>query len=339
MTSTNSTNAVDIDDIWNSMKASSNLTSLKEANKLTSLWEAPSSKKKQLMKGDVDDERQTSTTISAVSNNHDQSRECNKFETSSKSKQIALVIPKEVPTPSLALTEDSDDETDDEDESELLNKGDDVEKEILRLERCASLLKSECLTDRLGTLEKLHKTIGSLSANCEKIQPLNLPPPYDSSRITLTHRQHGLVSDLAKAEHVVDWGPWERTQVPLLAQFENDDPDNQEEHINYRDNASKPLHQSELFDQLQSILNACGTAIFILFSDKSETCRSLAISCVQMLTNCGIDMGRHIPYLLPAIFSRYPPQAYDHEMQLFVDKIDDHELYKRGRCCNETRSN
>ena len=75
-----------------------------------------------------------------MSNNHDQSRECNKFETSSKSKQIALVIPKEVPTPSLALTEDSDDvvipkevptpslalredsddETDDEYESELL---------------------------------------------------------------------------------------------------------------------------------------------------------------------------------------------------------------------------
>jgi hypothetical protein len=256
------------------------------------------------------------------------SRKCIENQPSPEVKGITLVIPKEVPTPSLVLIGDSDDETDDEYESELEG----TENENLRLERCASLLKSESLKDRLETVEKLHKSIESFCAACKKIRPLDLPPPYDFNRITLTHRQQGLVSDLAKGEHVADWGPWQRTQVSLLAQFDNDDPGRQEENTSHQDSTSKPISKdhNDRLDQLQSILNVCGTSIFLLFADKSETCRSRAISCVRMLSLCDIDMGRHLPYLLPVIFSRYPPQSYDHEMQLFVDDIDDHELYKRG---------
>ena len=87
---------------------------------------------------------------------------------------------------------------------------------------------------------------------------------------------------------------------------------------------------SSILDQLQCIIDVCGSAIFQHFSDVSEKCRSESIESVQLLCLAGIDIGKHLAYLISAIISRYPRVAFDADMQIFVYNLDDNEFFKRG---------
>lgn len=224
---------------------------------------------------------------------------------------------------------DSDDESEDEccGTSDAINDGRDATRNINRLK---SSLKSQNKTDRLAVLCNLDRDINllRLELHGHDVPPLNNPPPYDTESIVLTHKSNGAqVSDLAKGEHVSDWKKWEKTFVPLIQQF----PDKKSKAT---DGSFSNSINSVARNKLQFILNTCGCALFLLFSDPSERCRSLAIKCVQQLSLAGLDMGKHIAFLMPAIFSRYPEILYDAEEKVFVHDPEQHEFYKRGGASN-----
>lgn len=56
----------------------------------------------------------------------------------------------------------------------------------------------------------------------------------------------------------------------------------------------------------------------------------LSIRCVEDLALSGIDFGRHIGLLMPAVFARFPPASFDATMDVFVHNADDHDCHRRG---------
>ena len=326
---------VDIDDIWSSMKFETlNSKASKKAESLVSLWEsAPHSSKER--KKYTRRKNQRSSTVLVPINKDLSGSNYNEDQTLSRvkwpEKEINVVVRNEMSVPPSLIREvDSDDETDDDScQSEM--KGKTATDKSIRLERCARVLRNGSLQERKETVQTLHDLIGSLSQSLQKIQPLNLPCPYDLSRISLTHIQRGsVISDLAKGDHVANWGYWQRTQDSPGTQFEYAALETRSGDETEKCSENLTENYNQRLDQLQTILNTCGAALFLLFTDETESCRARAISCVQMLCLSGIDIGRHIQYLLPVIFSRYPPQSYDFEMQLFVCDAQTHQYYQRG---------
>ena len=54
-----------------------------------------------------------------------------------------------------------------------------------------------------------------------KLRELDLPPPYDPSRIVLTHKQGAMVSDMASGEYAPHWAAWQKTRSGLMSQVRN----------------------------------------------------------------------------------------------------------------------
>ena len=235
------------------------------------------------------------------------------------------------------LLEDSDDELPDEIHSSeidsiLTGSGPDI-KRSWRAGRIASALQNDETRERLVALEALLKTVSHLLASQPQLAPaLKFPPPYDSKRITLSHKPQGaVVSDMANGEYVSQWTQWQRTHAPLASQFLKERI--KDKGTTDKDDSEGTTHEDEtscVRRQLTTILNSCGCAIFRRFSDKSERCREIAMQCMQSFCLAQLDMGKHIAYLMPAILSRYPPAFFDDEMQVFVHNQNNHEHHKRG---------
>lgn len=228
---------------------------------------------------------------------------------------------------------DSDDDSEDEkynqNNSDRDNTTNDKNKPKISLQRIVSLMQSDKTSDRINALKTLQFQIKTLYETIEdKVPILNFPPPYDMARIALTHSQYdSMVSDMAKGDHVKSWGIWQRTQVPIMDQFlENEENE---------ENTTNPLNPNVISNasatkSLQEILDFCGSTLFRRFSDKSEMCRSYAIDCVKMLCLSNIDLGKHLGFLMPVITGKYPSAYFDDELNVFVDDAENHQFYKRG---------
>lgn len=215
---------------------------------------------------------------------------------------------------------DSDDE-DEDDESSPTTTTSTREWTIVRL---SSAISSTDIPSRLNGLQALRLSIDDLlQQQPPSVPQLELPPPYDPSSITLIHREQGaLVSDMS-TEH---WSQWDRTHATVMSQFRslttNDDASSSTN--------SSPLRSTTTTTQLQALLNGCGCDIFRRFGDSVEKCRILSIRCVEDLALSGIDFGRHIGLLMPAVFARFPPVSFDATMDVFVHNADDHDCHRRG---------
>jgi len=227
--------------------------------------------------------------------------------------------------------EDSDDDSDDftqetqHSDSNLLSQ---IECRVFRIGYFHSLIR--CVSSRLQAIEAFYKAIQKLVSEVDCIAaPLSFLPPYDISRITLTHKRDGaVVSDMADGRHVDSWSLWKQgVHSSLSSQFQIFESLAQSNRIN---KLNKRPGSLEAVNCLQSILDACGTAIFRLFSDKSEKCRSLAIQCIQFICLGKVDIGKHLAFLIPAILQKCSLPFFDIELQVFYYALDDHEYYKRG---------
>jgi hypothetical protein len=202
----------------------------------------------------------------------------------------------------------------------------------MKIERLANMLQSEERKVRLEAIGFLENEIRSLMETMkETVPPLRSQPPYSIENICLTHKQYdATVSDLAKGDHVSGWHQWQRTQVPITHQFPERPPEetSPDESVHVENDGN--VECSTTKQKLQTILNICGSALFQRFSDPVEKCRVAAIECVRLLCLSGLDFGKHIAYLMPAIFSKYPETKYDPEMQMFVSDSESHAFYKRG---------
>ncbi len=74
--------------------------------------------------------------------------------------------------------------------------------------------------------------------------------------------------------------------------------------------------ENDLRRQLQFLLDGTAISLFKRFSDSAEKCRYLSIQATEILILYSPDVSKHIPYLLPAILSRYPPTFYDQEVSV-----------------------
>mmetsp|Transcript_10771 Transcript_10771/g.23368 ORF Transcript_10771/g.23368 Transcript_10771/m.23368 type:complete len:732 (+) Transcript_10771:2323-4518(+) len=196
------------------------------------------------------------------------------------------------------------------------------------IDRFSSAINSSDVSSRLDGLTALHLAITELLAtvgnNFAPPPPLNLPPPYDPNRIALTHREQGaLVSDMAPDQ----WSEWNRTHSTLMSQFQTFTC------TDATSDSSTPLDASSnnsTSAQLQALLNGCGCAIFRCFGDEVEKCRSLALRCANDIALSGVDFGKHVGLLMPALFVRIPPVSFDAEMNVFVHNAEEHDCHRRG---------
>lgn len=205
-------------------------------------------------------------------------------------------------------------DSDDEDDDNNPNNTSDEEPNLCRLERLSSLLRSDDVVSRIQTLVKLKDVITTLGQSCDTPPELNFPPPYDKTTIKL-NQNLSLVSDLARPPNLPQGGTNDVLQ-----------PD-----------SPSVLNNSSIADatttkvNLQTILDTCGSVLFCLIGDStSERCRCLSLDCIQSLLLAGIDIGRHVPYLIPALAARFPSCSYDKDLEVFVQDSQSHELYKRG---------
>ena len=311
--------ASNIDKIWFALKGECSISSdsksetceIKKVKDISHLWESKQSRRRI----DRETNRYPSKEIECIKQKEEKNfhhikcnTECNSGEQNAQETRLVSGA-------------DSDDDSDEE----TMPPG----VKTLRLQRLSSLLQSEYKTDRANALCDLKQEIHLLHLALKEdiIPPLSIPPPYNIQSITLTHKQYGAtVSDLAKGDHVEGWEQWERTFVPVTKQFPRNESRSSKvntETINDRD-------RSIARQRLQIILDSLGTSLFQQIGDSSEQCRSSAIDCLQILCLSGLDFGKHIAYLLPAIISRCPDAQYDEELQIFVHDTEKHDFYKRG---------
>ncbi|KAL9189377.1 hypothetical protein ACHAXT_009052 [Thalassiosira profunda] len=208
---------------------------------------------------------------------------------------------------------DSDDEEDgDEDAKENLPPPQQQQQHNTspRIERVAKALGSDDVSARIQSLTTLKATVDALASHCPTPPPQLQYPPYSHVKL---NQNLPMVSDLTQPKLLqssTETQPLHTLEAPRTV--DNDD-------------------QSQTKARLQSVLNHCGNALFRLIGDdKSEKCRVLSIECVQSLLLSGVDLSRHLPYLLPALCARYPPCTYDKDLEVFVQDARLHDFYKRG---------
>jgi hypothetical protein len=210
-------------------------------------------------------------------------------------------------TSSKVSCEDSDDEDRDAEDNQPSQS---VSDASWRIERVAKTIVSDDQSTRVRTLSKLKDAIEALLINCTVPPHLKYPPPYDNDQFE-SMKNLPLVSDFVK---------------PKLLEGSSTYPMSQEE-------LRVPKHRvvDESMARLQIILNSCGKSLFRVIGDgKSKKCSALALGCLQSLLLAGIDFGRHIPYMIPALRARLPQCAYDKDMEVFVRDPQLHDFYKRG---------
>jgi len=180
-----------------------------------------------------------------------------------------------------------------------------------RIERVAKALCSDDASSRVVGLIKMKDAINTLLTNRTVPPILNYDLPYNDSQIKL-NQNLPLISDFVKPNLS------KNAEIRPLKALE------ERRTVKHDD-----LNESK--GRLQMILNACGNSLFRLIGDnKSEKCRILSLECLNALLLSGIDLGKHIPYMIPALCARYPPCTYDKDMDVFVQDRHLHEFYKRG---------
>jgi hypothetical protein len=204
-------------------------------------------------------------------------------------------------------SDDSDDDGEVDDKATTAVNGDHV-----RIERLAGHLKSDYASSRVAALSSLKAVVTALAHQCPSPPELNFLPPFEESKIKLD-RNLPLVSDLPV------------NQRELICSS-NKMPSQQE----ICDNSNDIQRSAAARDRLQVILDSCGKNLFRLIGDNNEKCRGLSLECLNLLFLSGVDMARHIPYLIPALSSRYSICAYDKDLEVFVTDDVSHEFYKRG---------
>lgn len=248
---------------------------------------------------------------------------------------------------------DSDDESDD-DEFTTSNKpienkhesqkSDDVIPKgegVMRINRIVSMLASHCTDDRLTALQLLDSVISSICSEMKStLKPLDFSLPFNMDHVALTHKStNQLVSDLASDSHMTsNWPHWQKTYATLQSQFLSNEKTIKSNPVG-SDFTMTDLNsdQEKVIDleqknqtRVQVILDSCGTGLMRCFDHKSEKCRLLAITCLQKLFKTSVNIEKHIPYLMSAIFSRYPSVSYDKEEDIFIHDCEMHEYYMRG---------
>jgi hypothetical protein len=159
---------------------------------------------------------------------------------------------------------------------------------------------------------------------------ISFPPPYDTSTIALTYRQGSIISDLPQGQFVPEWSAWSRTHASALDQFVPLSSMRKNEPLNQETSSLATPSFLSSFEKIQQFLNTCGVTLFRLFSDSSEKCRHLALECTSMACLYAVDVGRHLPFLMSAVQSRFPASSLDSSLKIFVTDPDAHERYLRG---------
>eukprot|EP00957_Ditylum_brightwellii_P126250 9625075-Ditylum_brightwellii.AAC.1 len=321
--------SVCVDEIWTSMKNDANLS--QKLMDGPSLWSMPSicstqmgigkSKKKRSSKSkekivktdrpktnNVSTESFFITPVKRESSNSPASEEKRGPNADTTKKNIDRVgdhflksiafLTEDSTTVRAAAVYDSDDDSEDDVEAE----GEDspsVQTNLqwsCRIERLVGNLQSEESKIRLSALATLKITIETLLPRLpQTAAPLDFPPPFNESRIILTHKRDGaVVSDMASALHVPQWATWQRTHETISSQFperqkdtvgspKTNENDALDAHNNTPSTTVVPSGTSSDKDreparkQLQAILNCCGTSLFRRFGDPLEKCRRLAL--------------------------------------------------------------
>lgn len=332
-----------IDHIWASLKDSSTYLTpnvSRKAKSIAHLWETKQpcqSKKKKERRSNDSKNFSKNPTILIGSKIVDKEEESKGHKDSPNQEIPCMDSPFNGLSTQITSFGDSDDESDDEILIDHRRCVVDEEENspILTLQRIVSLMQSEVLQDRLNALKTLYTLVKSFHDKIDStVSILNFPPPYDLTRITLTHQQHdALISDMAKGDHVKVWARWQRTQIPVLKQFFED---NEQEGILNGEQSSSDLSnktrkdRTDAGESLQRILDFCGPSLFRRINDKSEVCRSYAINSIKLFCLSQIDIGKHLGFLMPVLLRKYPPMFFDDEMDIFIDDIDSHQFYKRG---------
>ena len=190
------------------------------------------------------------------------------------------------------------------------------------------------MNTRLQALTALNNVISALHDQLPDVPELDLPPPYDPSRIVLTHKQNAMVSDMAKGEHAPQWALWQKTHSSLTSQFladksGEDDAPNSKGDVE-RKVALNDYQVAAICGQVQMLLNGTSTSVFKRFSDTSEKCRELALKIAIKFCLSAPDLTKCIPFLIPSILSRYPSTYFDPEQNVFIHDMEKHEEFKRG---------
>lgn len=284
-----------IDEIWEALKKETHRSETKD---ISYLWQSRSgSKQKRIEESEIraDSKSIPENTLIEVEEN--------------KSFDLSKVI---------ACDGDSDDES--EDGSNLKDFA-----ESTRLSKIRGMIRSDDRQQRVHFLQILKADVenihNKMSLHQCSIPELNLPRPYDVGNISLTYKQNGgIVSDLSNKE----FSEWNKTFNPLGKQFRDDDKDSQND-----DESTHPFNHS-CREKLQHVLDTVGTSLFKLISDSSEKCRLLSIEIIQLLLLSRLNLGKHVAYLMPAIFSRMPTTQHDPELNMFIQDKQSLDFYKRG---------
>jgi len=233
---------------------------------------------------------------------------------------------------------DSDDEDDELAGSDVALPA--IEEEVKAerawsIQRFNSALNSTELQTRLQALSALHNVTTTLYSRLPLIPELDIPPPYDPSRIVLTHKQGAMVSDMAKGEHAPQWSLWQKTHSSLSSQFLAD-KSNEDLSVAVNEKWEKKtvlndLQLGAVQNQIQLLLNGTHTSVFKRFSDTSEKCRELALQITIKFCLAAPDLTKCIPFLIPSILSRYPDCFFDQEQNVFIHDMEKHEEFKRGK--------
>lgn len=232
----------------------------------------------------------------------------------------------EVTSTANMVTFDSDDEKDQHDlcvqEDNLPYQG-----RPWTLNLYVSSMQSQNLSCKVRALTSLKMTMENLCKEIPEPPIIDFPPPYDTSRIALTYRQGSIISDLPQGSFVPDWAAWSRTNGSAMDQFA---PRVSEVKDESSPQCSSTTQLRTASENLQALVNSCGIPLFRLFNDRSEKCRQLALQCTIIACLHTVDMGKHLPFLMSALQSRYPESSLDSSMKFFIDDADSHDRYMRG---------
>lgn len=232
---------------------------------------------------------------------------------------------------------DSDDDDNEPDHEIMKNEVDSPDRNVgnelgttrlWNIGRIASAMQSCNVIDRTKALEILHQLVRDIEAQLPLVQEMNFPPPFNVDRISLTHRSTAMVSDLASYSYQSQWShQWQKTHTSLSECMKNE---NQFKQDLLAEDSFESLESKKLREKLQTLLDKCGSVIFRRFNDESERCRELSLGCSIVIALHAVDFGKHIPFLMSALLSRFPTAVYDEDLQIFVHDMKRHEEYKRG---------
>ena len=233
---------------------------------------------------------------------------------------------------SLHGTGDSDDDEDFARTIEDEEKASATSSRGWTLNRFNSSLSDSSPQTRVTALTALHSVVKTLTSALPPLTPMDLPPPYDPSRIVLTYNPNSGVGDLPSADHAPHWAVWQKVHSGLMDQFLEDKT------AVTKDTPSEvplslslaPQSEEVVRTQLQALLDGLSSSLFKRFSDTSEKCRSLALLTTTLLVSSAPDLTKHISYLLPAVMQRYPPAYFDQDTDVFIHDMSDHENFRRG---------